>query len=155
MGFTKKYLFSLSVVVLIVIFGRLFVPKSSLQNNDFNQMPVADTSTPSPSLSNSSSSTSSNTGKYKDGSYTGTVQDAYYGNIQVKLTTTGGKIAKVAILQYPNENGTSKRINSYAIPQLQSEVIAAQSANINAVSGASFTSQAFYQSVKSALVQAN
>lgn len=91
---------------------------------------------------------------YKDGTFTGQVADAYYGSVQAQLVISNGKIAKVNFLQYPNDNRTSQYINSQAMPMLQQETIQAQSANINAISGASATSQAFYQSLKSALQQA-
>lgn len=93
-------------------------------------------------------------GQYKDGTYTGQVADAYYGNVQVQLVVASGKIAKVNVLQFPGDNGTSKYINGQAMPMLQQEVIKAQNGNINAVSGASASSQAFSQSLNSALQQA-
>ncbi len=93
-------------------------------------------------------------GQYKDGVYTGSVQDAYYGNVQVQATVSGGKITGVQFLQYPNDRSTSIYINSQAMPYLQQEAIAAQSANIDIVSGATDTSQAFVQSLASALAQA-
>jgi uncharacterized protein with FMN-binding domain len=65
-----------------------------------------------------------------------------------------GKIADVTFLDYPQDRGTSVRINSYAMPQLIQEAITAQSANVNGVSGASDTSSAFQQSLASALSQA-
>lgn len=91
---------------------------------------------------------------YKDGTFTGSVADAYYGNVQVQLVVSSGKITQVNFLQHPSDNRTSQYINGQAMPMLQQEVIQAQSGNINAVSGASATSQAFYQSLTSALQQA-
>lgn len=93
-------------------------------------------------------------GMYKNGSFTGSVQDAYYGNIQVQAIINGGKITDVIFLQYPNDNGTSRSINSQAIPLLKQEAIQAQSANVSGVSGASATSPAFIASLTDALVQA-
>ena len=69
-----------------------------------------------------------NAGKYKNGTYTGSTEDAYYGNIQVQAVISGGKITDVIFLQYPNDNGTSISINSQAMPLLKQEAIAAQSA---------------------------
>lgn len=92
--------------------------------------------------------------KFKDGTYTGSLADAYYGNVQVQLVVSSGKIAKVNIMQFPNDNGTSRSINNQAMPMLQQEVIQAQSGNVNAVSGASASSQAFSQSLNSAIQQA-
>lgn len=93
-------------------------------------------------------------GAYKNGAYTGSVQDAFYGNIQVQVVISGGKITNVIFLQYPNDNRTSQYINSQADPMLTQETIQAQSAQINGVSGASASSQAFQASLADALSQA-
>ena len=91
---------------------------------------------------------------YKDGSYTGSVADAFYGNIQVQAVVTGGKLSDVQFLQYPNDRRQSIEINTQAMPMLKQEAIQAQNANVNGVSGASQTSGAFIQSLQSALSQA-
>lgn len=92
--------------------------------------------------------------KYKNGTYTGSVADAFYGNIQVQVVISGGKITDVIFLQYPNDRNTSIEINSQAMPMLKQEAIAAQSAQVDGVSGATATSGAFIQSLSSALQQA-
>ena len=91
---------------------------------------------------------------YKDGSYTGNVTDAFYGNIQVQVTISGGKITDLTFLQYPNDRGESVHINQQAMPLLRQEAINVQSAQVDSVSGASDTSQAFMESLSSALNQA-
>lgn len=93
-------------------------------------------------------------GQYVDGTYIGSVADAYYGNIQVQAVISGGKLTDVIFLQYPNDRGHSVSINNYAMPILKSEAIQAQSAQVNSVSGASDTSAAFQESLASALSQA-
>jgi uncharacterized protein with FMN-binding domain len=93
-------------------------------------------------------------GLYKNGTYTGSIADAYYGNIQVQVVISSGKITDVIFLQYPNDNPTSQNINSQAMPILKQEVLQAQSANISGVSGASATSPAFQSSLADALSQA-
>ena len=93
-------------------------------------------------------------GQYIDGTYTGSAADAYYGNIQVKVNISKGKIADVIFLQYPSDRSTSQYINSQAMPYLKQEAIQAQSANVNGVSGATDTSIAFKESLTSALAQA-
>ncbi len=100
------------------------------------------------------SPTAQPTGKYKNGTYTGSVADAFYGNIQVQVTISGGNITDVQFLQYPSDRSTSIYINSQAMPLLKQEAIAAQSAQVSGVSGATATSQAFIQSLGSALQQA-
>lgn len=91
---------------------------------------------------------------YKDGQYTGPAADAYYGNIQVKVTIAGGKISDVVFLQYPHDRSTSMHINMQAMPFLKQEAIRAQSGNVDGVSGATDTSQAFIESLTSALKDA-
>jgi uncharacterized protein with FMN-binding domain len=93
-------------------------------------------------------------GQYVDGTYTGSVANAYYGFIQVQVDISGGKIADVQFLQYPSDRSTSRYINGQAMPILRQEAIQAQSAQVNGVSGASDTSAAFQQSLASALTQA-
>lgn len=93
-------------------------------------------------------------GKYKNGTYTGSIADAFYGNIQVQAVISGGKITDVIFLQSPNDRGTSIAINSQAMPLLKQEAIQAQSAQVSGVSGASASSGAFVQSLGDALQQA-
>lgn len=76
-----------------------------------------------------------------------------YGPVQVQIIVANGKITGVNALQYPNTSD-SKAINGRAIPILIREAIVAQSSNIAAVSGASFTSPAFKESLQSAIVLA-
>jgi uncharacterized protein with FMN-binding domain len=93
-------------------------------------------------------------GIYKNGTYVGSVQDAFYGNLQVQAVITGGKLTDVVFLQYPSDNRTSQYVNSQALPMLKQEAIAAQSANVNAISGASASSPAFIASLTDALAKA-
>lgn len=94
-------------------------------------------------------------GQYKNGTYTGNVADAFYGNIQVQVTISKGQISDIQFLQYPNDRGNSIYINQQAMPLLKQEAIQVQSANVGGVSGATASSQAFVQSLRSALSQAN
>ena len=91
---------------------------------------------------------------YKDGTYTGSVDNAFYGNVQVSTTIGGGKITAVNFLQYPDENPNSIYVNTTAIPFLKQEAIKAQSSNVSVVTGATLTSKAFMQSLANALSQA-
>ena len=93
-------------------------------------------------------------GRYRDGVYTGVSADAYYGNVQVQVTVQSGRLTNVQFLDYPHDQQNSQYINSFAVPSLTSEAIAAQSANVDTVSGATETSRAFIQSLSSALSQA-
>jgi len=85
---------------------------------------------------------------------TGAVTNTQYGPMQVQLTLTGQKITKVTVLQRTDDGSESDEIDSSAIPKLTSETLAAQSAQINAVSGASYTSSGYIQSLQSALDKA-
>jgi len=116
--------------------------------------------TPTPSSDQTSTSTPppvvvppKKTGQYNDGEYIGDAAFAYNENVQVKAIISGGKLTDIQFVQYPN-SGRSARISSFALPVLKQEAIKAQSANVNAVSGASYTSPAFVQSLSSALAQA-
>ena len=117
--------------------------------------PRATTSSGTGSGARNSSTNSNNTAsQYKDGTYTGSSADAYYGNVQVSATVVGGKLTDVKFLQYPNTHQTSVIINQQAMPYLKQEAIQAQSPNVQIISGATFTSQAFQQSLQAALSQA-
>jgi len=86
---------------------------------------------------------------------TGTVANTEHGPMQVQVTLAGQKITKVTVLQQTNDGSESVQIDSFAIPKLNSETLVAQSAHINAVSGASYTSSGYIQSLQSALDQAS
>jgi len=90
-------------------------------------------------------------GYYKDGTYTGSEADAYYGWVKVQAVIQNGKIANVSFLEYPSDRRTSRAINAQAMPWLQQEAIQAQSARINIISGATLTSEAFANSLQAAL----
>jgi uncharacterized protein with FMN-binding domain len=81
----------------------------------------------------------------------GTVAQTRWGPVQVQVIIANGKITDVKALQYPNGNGRDQEINSYALPQLHDEVISAQSAHIDGVSGATVTSDGYTQSLQAAL----
>lgn len=74
-----------------------------------------------------------------------------YGAIQVQVTLSGSTITKVTELQAPNEDGRSVEINQQAGPMLEQEVLASQSAKIDTISGATYTSEGYIQSVQSAI----
>ena len=74
-----------------------------------------------------------------------------YGPVQVQITLRGGRIVQVRPLHWPSDASRSYSISSYAIPILMKETLAAQSAHIDSVSGASYTSQGYVQSLQSAL----
>lgn len=83
---------------------------------------------------------------------TGNAYDVSYGTVQVKVTFTGTRITDIVALSLP-QGGRSGDISSYAEPQLRREALAAQSAHIDTVSGASYTSAGYARSLQSALDQ--
>ncbi|MEU7063919.1 FMN-binding protein [Streptomyces sp. NPDC053429] len=89
------------------------------------------------------------------GTFTGDPVDTRYGTVQVSAVLDHGKITSVKVLQAPDRRGRDQEISSYALPRLTDEAIGAQSAHIDAVSGASYTSQGYIQSLQSALDQAH
>ena len=105
------------------------------------------------STSAGGSSTSTATGSST--TVTGDTAQTQWGPVQVQITVSGGKITDVTPVQYPNGNGRDQEINSYALPVLAQEALAAQSANIDHVSGATVTSDGYVQSLQSAIDQAN
>lgn len=84
----------------------------------------------------------------------GNTIDTEQGPVQVQITMTGTTITDVTMLQYPNGGGRDQEINSFALPQLVQQALAVQSADIDMVSGATYTSEGFIQSLQSALDQA-
>jgi uncharacterized protein with FMN-binding domain len=85
---------------------------------------------------------------------TGAVDNTPYGPMQVQVTMDGSKITDVKVLQQTNTGSLSQQIDANAIPQLTKETLTAQSARIDAVSGASYTSAGYIKSLQSALDQA-
>lgn len=93
-------------------------------------------------------------GKYVDGTYTGDVTDAHWGDVQVEVTIADGEISDVIFLEAPNHRSRSVSINNRAEPILIREAIQAQDADVDLVSGATDTSYAFIESLASALQEA-
>jgi len=108
-----------------------------------------DTARPAPSA------TSAPKGPYTDGEYTGSIANAYWGEVQVKVVIQNGSVSDVQFLDYPHDRRTSVRINNVAVPYLRTEAIQAQTARVHIVSGATLTSEAFIESLGSALQAAH
>ena len=85
---------------------------------------------------------------------TGAAWPTIYGPVQVQVTVKAGKVTAVQAVEYPQDTPRDYQINSFAVPQLNSEALAAGSANIDAVSGATYTSQGYISSLQSALDKA-
>ncbi|MFI7427156.1 FMN-binding protein [Micromonospora sp. NPDC049836] len=85
------------------------------------------------------------------GTATGAVAQTRWGPVQVRITVAGGKITGVSTLRVPDGNRRDQQINGYAVPILRQETLAAQSARIDTVSGATVTSDGYRESLQSAL----
>lgn len=104
--------------------------------------------------SQSPTKTTASSGQYKDGTYAGSAESAYYGTVQVQAIISGGKLTDIQFLQLPGDRNTSKTINQNAMRGLVQQAIATQSANVSGVSGATDTTAAFRQSLQTALTAA-
>ncbi|MFG1605207.1 FMN-binding protein [Actinoplanes sp. NPDC049265] len=113
--------------------------------------PATPGSAPSPSPSSTSSGSSSGATK----TYLGSTASTRWGDVQVSITVTDGKITAVQVPVYPNGNHRDEEINAYALPILTQETVDAQSARIDSVSGATVTTDGYVESLQAALDAAN
>src|SRR6202042_2542626 len=115
-------------------------------------VPVAATTGTGSSSSTSSSSSSARTipGEFQsaagpltagESAITGKVANTAYGPVQIQLIVKSHKIVKVAVLEQPTNTIHDIQIGEFAFPKLISETLSAQNAKVDAVSGASYTSQ--------------
>ena len=104
-------------------------------------------STPTPSAGGGPSAASS--------TITGDPANTRFGPVQVQISVTNGKLTAVEAIDYPNGSGRDQEINAYAIPQLNQEALRAGNANIDMVSGATYTSDGYITSLQSALDRIN
>lgn len=109
---------------------------------------------PSASGSSSSSGGSSSGSSSGTRTVTGDAVDTRYGPVQVQVTLSGHTITNVVVVQYPANDSRDQQINSYAIPLLTQATLTANSANVDMVSGATYTSDGYQQSLQSALDKA-
>jgi uncharacterized protein with FMN-binding domain len=84
-------------------------------------------------------------------SITGPVVHTLWGPVQVKVTFTGSRISDIQALQVPSHTTFSQQVNAYAVPILRKEALRAQSAQIDVVSGATYTSDGYRQSLQAAI----
>lgn len=83
--------------------------------------------------------------------YQGSVAPTRWGPVQVMITVLGGRIVDVSVPTYPDGNRRDREINAYALPELTKATLAAQSADIDTVSGATVTSNGYKESLQAAL----
>lgn len=139
------------ILVSIIIIGSFSLYVLFHKQKDTATLPPA--ASPSAAPTNSGNTTTT-AGKYKDGVYTGPVEDAFYGNVQVKAIVQNGHLVDVQFLQYPNDQHESVEINTRAMPLLKQQAIQSQSAVVDSVTRATDTTAAFRRSLGAALAQA-
>ena len=148
-----------TVVVLVLLVSFRTPPSNSLSVLPPLRPSASATAAPTPTASGSPppggaspTPTPSSTGsELKNGSFTGQDFPNFYGDVQVKVVVSGGKVTDVVAVRYPTDRPQSAYISSVAVPLLRTEVLQAQSAQIDVISGATFTSESYAQSVQSAL----
>ena len=109
---------------------------------------------PSPTAISSSSPSASTSTRSAASTFTGSAVNTRYGPLQVSTTVKGSKITDVSVPQYPNSNERDLQINQQALPILIQETLDQQTANVDMVSGATYTSDGYRQSLQSALDEA-
>lgn len=108
-------------------------------------------STGTGSTGTGTSGSSGSSGTSASGTYKGTAVQTRFGPVQVQITVANGKITDITALQLTNTDGKSIQISNRAAPLLRSKVLAAQSADVQTVSGATITSDAYLTSVQAAI----
>jgi uncharacterized protein with FMN-binding domain len=108
------------------------------------------TGSPSSTATPPSTGTSSGSGS-PTGTYDGGAVDTRYGPVQVEITYSAGRITAARTLQVPSESGRDIEINNAAVPTLVQETLQTQSAQIDTVSGATYTSEGYVESLQSAI----
>jgi len=126
-------------------------PADAAASTPATTTPTSSATSPSGSTSGSATKSTKSTKPAGTQTVTGKVADTQYGPMQVQLVYSGKKITNVNVLQRTDTGVTSVQIDDNSIPKLTSEVLTAQSARIDAVSGATATSQGYVQSLQSAL----
>ncbi len=94
------------------------------------------------------------TGQFQDGTFAGSIEDAHYGDLQVKVMIEGGTITAIRRMKYPRHTSASETINLRVFRTLFKQAIARQSVEVDIVSGATYTSDAFVKSMALALEKA-
>lgn len=112
--------------------------------------PRSTTTTTTPAAAAASGAPTTSTATFTDGTYTGTGVREPWGTFEVQATISGGKLTGVTIVSAPSD-GHSNRINTNAVPLLTQAAIAAQSAQIDTISGATWTSRSYITSLQAAL----
>jgi uncharacterized protein with FMN-binding domain len=112
------------------------------------------TTTNTPTAGSSSTSSPSAGGATVSGTFVGTSVSTRYGSVQVKIVVAAGKITNVIPVRLTDQGGRSVQLSNRAAPILRTEVLKAQSAKVKSVSGATYTTDAYLQSLQAAIDKA-
>jgi uncharacterized protein with FMN-binding domain len=129
-------------------------PDTTTNASTTDAIATADTVTPSTSAaSTSTTQTPVESSGFANGDYLGTAEYTEWGDVQVQVTISDGSIVDVEAVQYPTGRKSSN-INNQAIPMLEADAVALQNADVDIVSGATYTSRTYADSLQAALDQA-
>ncbi len=143
----------ISILVIGVVVGYSLLVRRDYQNNQLKF-----TAPKSKNTKNQSSQVIVHHKTYlklQNGKFIGQSSNAYWGNVQVEAVVQANRLSGLNILSYPNSHPASVYINQQVLPILKKEAIQKQSSKVQIISGATFTSEAFIQSLASALRKAN
>jgi uncharacterized protein with FMN-binding domain len=126
-------------------------PKPSKSPTPSRTASAKPTATPKTTPKTTPSSRPTQSAAPKTVTVNGAAVDTDYGPVQVQISLRGSKIISATAIAYPQGSGRDLEINSYAIPMLQQDTVAKQSAQVDTVSGATYTSDGYRQSLQSAL----
>ena len=147
-----------SISTVVLLFGYKTSTSSAMPATTPTTPATSSGSTAAAATTSGSGAGSATTASTGSSTYTGTVTGAAastkYGPVQVTVTLAAGRITAVDVVEYPTSNGKDQQINAKAVPELVQETISAQSAKIDMVSGATYTSTGYETSLQSALDQA-
>ncbi len=142
-----------TVTAVVLLFGyRTSSPPAAVATGAAGSATTPASGTSGTSGSSGTSSSSGSSGGST--TWTGSAVSTRWGPVQVQITVAGGKITAADALVVPSGNRRDVEINGYAVPILDSEVLEAQDADIDAVSGATVTSDGYVASLQSALDRA-
>lgn len=139
------------IVLLGTMAGVAGVLMLNPEGSSFTANAPTDTGSGTGTTTGTTASTGTTTPAATSKTVTGDAIFVEYGYVQLKVTAKSGKITKIVAVQLPNQDGRSISISNAVEPMLKEQALAAQSANISGVSGATFTSGGYQQSLQSAL----
>ena len=157
------------VLIILAVFGAgaiaLWPTKTESTAITYEQSAVANdnSASPQPNTTGAAQAAPSGTNKQpadnanilKDGTHKGTTETTPYGDLQIAIVVSDGKISNVTFLTMPQDDKRSALISDQTSPQLKAQTITAQSASIDGVSGATYTSDAYIGSLQAAIDAAN